>query len=93
MSTKKPRLSVTFPDQLLWDTVYRDAKLNIRSMSDQIIWALVKVYSEREKDAELFTPTRLREAQRSKAPIFETPSLPHSERPSKSRESQGQERS
>lgn len=72
MSTKLPRLSVTFP-QDVYDTVKRDAQLYERSESSQVIWAVRGYYATLKKQAELFTSPKLHEAKRMEAPVFETP--------------------
>lgn len=92
MSTKLPRLSVTFPVSL-FETIKKDALIGCRSDSSQVIWILTQYYLEKRKEAELFTPPPLREAGRSHdVPVYETPSDQLSlERVSKLRETLGQE--
>lgn len=72
MPTKLPRIFVTLP-QALYDTVKRDAELNERSESSQVVWALRQYYEDMKKQVELFTSPQLHEAKRMEAPIFETP--------------------
>lgn len=72
MPTKLPRFTVTFP-QDIYDMVRRDAELNNRSESSQVVWGLKQYYAGMKKQVELFTPPQLHEAKRMQAPIFETP--------------------
>lgn len=85
MPTKRPRLNVTFPEQTFYNTVFSDAAISRRSMSDQIIWILDQHYAERRKEASLFTPSQLSEGKR--VPVFEDAPPPLSGRASKPRES------
>lgn len=93
MPTKRPRLNVSFPEQRFYDTVLRDATVNRRSMSDQIVWILDQYYSERKKEADLFTATPLREAKHSDVPVFETPPQHSAERVLKIRANLDREKS
>ncbi len=89
MPTKLPRLSVTFPVSL-YETIKKDSELNRRSESNQVIWVLDQYYAERRKEADLFTPTRLREAGPApRAPIYVQPDQPRSEPSLKPREIEG----
>lgn len=72
MPTKLPRLSVTMP-QAVYDMVKRDAELNERSESSQVVWALKQYYAGMKKQVELFTLPQLHEVVRGQAPVFETP--------------------
>lgn len=85
MPTKHPRLSVTFPEQEFYNTVFADATISRRSMSDQIIWILDQYYAERKKEAALFTPAPLSEGRR--VPVFEDTPQPQPERVSRPRAS------
>ncbi len=84
MATKLPRLSVTFPAEL-FAMLQRDANLFERSISSQIIWSLKRYYQDRKTEADLFTPTPLREGKRPEVPVFDTQPPLDAERSSKIR--------
>lgn len=78
MPTEAPRISVNFTDKDsgLYETVIKDADMNERSDSGQVIWVLKQYYATRKKEAEVFTPTELTEGERRKAPVFGTRQTP-----------------
>lgn len=93
MPTKLPRFSVTFP-QDIYDMVRRDAELNNRSESSQVVWGLKQYYAGMKKQVELFTSPQLHEAKHLHAPIFETPAVPQAIEPaSRHRSIPGREKS
>lgn len=89
MALKPARINLSAPEDL-FEMVQKDALLNDRSLSNQVVWVLKQYYVVRKKEAELFTPSQLREEERLKAPVFRMKDEPdesalpkHRERPSR----------
>jgi len=70
MPNKSPRINVTFTNPDLFETVTRDAHINRRSISFQILEVLEWAYAEKKRQAELFN-SQLLGAGKS-MPVYET---------------------
>lgn len=93
MPSKLPRVNVTFTKPGLYAKIERLAAAGNRSLSNEIITDLEEYFRWKEREAELFTEPRLREAGRVHAPVFETPVLPVPEPVSKPRAAPDREKS
>ncbi len=92
MPTNLKRHNVTFP-AAIYATIEKDAALNERSISGQIIFILKGWYADKEREADLFRATPLHEAKHHEAPVFETPAQIPAEPLSTIHKSSGQEKS
>jgi hypothetical protein len=70
MQTKLKRVNVSFPTEIL-TVVEKDSLANHRTIPGQILYILDQWYLEKQRESDLFAPTRLREAKQSDSPHFE----------------------
>ncbi len=95
MPTKLKRYTVTLPPDLE-TMVEKDSELNRRPVANQMVWILTQYYEERKREADLFSPSQLREARQADSrstPVFRTADPLPAESSSKSRESMGRGKS
>ncbi len=90
MSTKLKRFTIVCPADLQ-RMIEREAELNQRPISNQLVWNLYNYYREKKQAADVFMPQLLAE-ERRQVPYFEPADQPEAEQPLKHRESKGGDR-
>jgi len=92
MAAKLSPISIRFPPDLA-QMIQKDATLNERSFSGQVVWAVRAHYMTRKMEAELFTPTELDGSEPRKIPVFRTKDELDASAPVKPQKHLGQESS
>ena len=90
MPTKLKRYTFVCPAKLE-ELIERDANLNERSVSNQIVWNLKQFYEGQERAASLFTQSPSDD--RREPPVFRTPEKPSDRTSEGPRGSRNQEKS
>jgi len=92
MTSKLKRIQVTFPNDL-FALIEEDSDRECRSLSSQVVWIMDRYYSDRKRQADLFTSPRLRVASKpDQTPVYRMEEEPVVEAQENIRRQLGQEK-
>lgn len=92
MPTNLRRFNISVPTELE-ATLVKDADVSQRPVASHVVWILKQYYLQRKVEATVFDPTKLHEAEKRSAPVFETKRPLETEQPSKLHEHLGRDKS